>query len=1420
MRARGAAALLLALTAGAAWLPARTALGQVGRNNTYCSTLLAGDPVATGGGTYRFRIPLLRLGGPMQLDFGLIYRSELAALNNTAPSDLPGRFWWTPKLEALKTPWYWGNPMFSVFTVQLPDGDFVAFIDEWPSTTWRLLQPGEAPYTDNAMGTPYELKQTASYFYLKDPARGRVYMFQRNIDGNGKARVRAILDRNHNRLLYEYAAPTDTAPTSIADEFGRSLSFNYGLAGSQTCLLSVTSHCGRAVHFMHEEQGADNSDAWTLRGFTNAAGEATTFVYQSNELNKIQQRVWPRGNAPWTQAYGERNLNGVTTVRVVSQQDALGHTFAYSYSETSSVVTVEQPDLTAWQYEHYSVESLPKSVTDPAGVRATFAKDGYERLVSATDRLGRTTLFGYDGTSGRLAAITNAQNHALRFAYSAVSQAFTNPVMPSDSVFFTFHDMTRIDYPEGSTEFFAYDTCGNLTNYTDRAGDAWAFTHDGSGRVLTIRNPAGGVVSNAYNAAGLRTSSLDSETAATQYEYDALNRLIRKTDGLGNVTSYDYDDMDRLLSVVDPLSNTVTLAYDANGNLTQFADPASNAFCYVYDEMDRIVQVTNRLGLATAYAYDALGRLSRVTWPDGDWQDYTYEPCGRLAGISDAQSNQWSLSHDEAGLITGVQDPMGRVWSFSADALGQLASAADPLGRSTAFGRDVMSRITNMTDNLFRTVQLGYDSRGARTNLTDRTTGTAFISYTPLGLPETVTDLNGQPWTIGYTPEGRLASLTDPLTGNWQYGYDPLGRLITIAYPDGTVQTNTYDARGNVTNVVCDAEPTGYSYDPLNRLVGSSSIALDYDAEGRITNSLAAGVAFGAEYDPAGRLQCARYDGGTLAVSYAYDSLGRLAGVADDLTGHGVAFSYDPAGRLTGIARTNGVATTLSYDDSGLLSRIQAGGFLDLEYTLDAAGQVGGVRITAPLDPADLLAGETNTFTFGNASELTAAGYAYDARGRMTNSPSGSYAWDGFGRLRAAGSATFEYDGLGRLIRRVDGGQTNAFLRHAAIGGAPVAAERDENAGQVQRYYVYTPDGRLVYMIDAAAGNAVSYFHFDRTGSTLALTDGGGSVQDAYAYAPYGQRLQHTGANPQPFTFGGQYGVRQEDADGRLYQMGARYYDALSAQFLSREPVWPQMWNAKNINPYQYAWQNPASYTDPSGAYVSMMGVAVQFAIIANLSNLLLPSYLDAVREAKLDRIHSDAATIARQMAVWIATRPEAETPRAGEGGGDSRQTAAQADLARKRADIAQAAGGGGGSGGCGALPARNEAIRARTDGAFRAEFGPLTRGQMDRHVGLSDFTLKTLAKICEMGHAPGARTADLLGPSAVLPAPGQTPAELARWLHTGTAPSPATSGAGAPFRLFECMPITYEPPAIRAQDGHANLYEKIEIRAFRIDME
>ena len=432
---------------------------------------------------------------------------------------------------------------------------------------------------------------------------------------------------------------------------------------------------------------------------------------------------------------------------------------------------------------------------------------------------------------------------------------------------------------------------------------------------------------------------------------------------------------------------------------------------------------------------------------------------------------------------------------------------------------------------------------------------------------------------------------------------------------------------------------------------------LAYDAEERVTSCAQNGKAFGATYDNGGRLQTVSYHDGALVVTYAYDSRNRLTGVTDS-AGTDLDFAYDDAGRLTGITRASGgVASTYTYDAAGRLTRIQEGGFVDLQYDLNAAGEVAAVDYTAPVVPEVTAAAQA--LKFGKAGEIVSPGYAYDMLGRMTSAPGGkAYQWDGASRLVQAEGVEFTYNGLGDLVTREVDGQMTRFYHHYALGLAPIVYE-DRPTGS-DRAYVWTPGGRLLYSMDLGS-NEPTFYHFDRMGSTLALSDDSGAVTDSYAYGPYGEALAHNGTSTQPFTYIGAFGVRVE---GALYQMRARYYDPQTAQFLSRDPLPPRLHDVKSFNPYAYASQNPLRYVDPLGMKDDVSSVVG--TVFSSMKEHNIGAYAfwwlaevfllqdERVREENAlkyrnqlymesrQRVLADAAA---RLAAWQASRPSPALP-------------------------------------------------------------------------------------------------------------------------------------------------------------------------------
>lgn len=92
------------------------------------------------------------------------------------------------------------------------------------------------------------------------------------------------------------------------------------------------------------------------------------------------------------------------------------------------------------------------------------------------------------------------------------------------------------------------------------------------------------------------------------------------------------------------------------------------------------------------------------------------------------------------------------------------------------------------------------------------------------------------------------------------------------------------------------------------------------------------------------------------------------------------------------------------------------------------------------------------------------------------------------------------------------------------------------------------------------------------------LTDVNGVKQQGYLFTPYGETWV-TENNPSSLTsevtrlFTGQ----EMDSETGLYYMNARYYDPVTATFISPDPA------MQGLNHYGYCSANPIKYQDPTG---------------------------------------------------------------------------------------------------------------------------------------------------------------------------------------------------------------------------------------------
>jgi RHS repeat-associated protein len=768
----------------------------------------------------------------------------------------------------------------------------------------------------------------------------------------------------------------------------------------------------------------------------------------------------------------------------------------------------------------YDSQGNVLTVTDPAGNVRTYTYDSRNNQLTATDPLGHVTTRTYDSNNDLLTN-TDALGNTTTLSYNANSQplAITLPRGGVYALAYTAGELAQVTDPNSIVATYGYDADGRILYKQDALGNRTTCTYDGVGHHLTVTNPLSQVFAITYDYRNRVTGFTEPTGAATTYTYDNNNNLLTRTDALANVTAYSYDPEDRLETVTDPLSRITTLAYDSVGKLLSITDPAGNVTAGQYDGAGQLVATTDALGKNTTFTHELRGLLSGVTDPLNRLTTITYDINGREIANVDPLSRQTHLAYDALDRLTQVTDPGSLVTTLAFDNDGNPNSLTNPAGNATTFTFDAGDRLTASATPAGRTTSVSYDARG---------------------LPLTVTRPSSNATTFAYDATERLSSFADTF-GTVSLTRDASGRVLTIN-EGGMTLTRVYDASGHLTSYT--------------------------DGAGNVV---------GYQYDALGRLTQLAYPGGR-QVTYAYNAAGRLSTVTD-WASRVTSYSYDADGRPTQLLRPNGTKQVRTYDAAGQLTQLidyspsGSTAIYSATYGFDLAGQL----TSAILSPATSGATANVTQTVDQDDRLltqNGSSVTIDPDGNLLSIASGvipaTYAYDARNRLTAAGGLTYGYNSENRRVSVTDSTGTTQFAINPNAVLDQVLVKTAPNG--TQTYYVYG-----LGLLYEDTGGAARFYHFDRRGDTIALTDITGSVSGTIAYGAYGEILSQTGQISTPFLFNGLWGI-QTDSNG-LYFHRARYYHPALRRWLSGDPIG----EAGGLNLYGYVANDPIIFIDPTG---------------------------------------------------------------------------------------------------------------------------------------------------------------------------------------------------------------------------------------------
>ncbi|MGM8229185.1 RHS repeat domain-containing protein, partial [Cellvibrio sp. ARAG 10.3] len=379
-------------------------------------------------------------------------------------------------------------------------------------------------------------------------------------------------------------------------------------------------------------------------------------------------------------------------------------------------------------------------------------------------------------------------------------------------------------------------------------------------------------------------------------------------------------------------------------------------------------------------------------------------------------------------------------------------------------------------------------------------------------------------WTLGNAIDTR-GNFNRQLWGNGvvtQTEFDNTSGYLS------SIKSGRLSGANQVTNLYGDIQNLSYTFDSLGNLYSRTTA--------RINNS-------GAVQE-------------TITENFAYDKLNRLThSTTSGLFGRTQTYQYDTGGLGNLVNRTDTLTGSSVNNDVGTLAydRVRNAG-------IHAVTSAGGIN------------------------------YSYDRYGNMIVRGSETLTYDVFNKpTRIAGSTTtdFFYGPDHELYKQVSGGVTTYKL----AGG--VYEVTTSGTTTTQKSYV---DGVILNTRTLVNGtqtaNDTQYLHGDHLGSTEAITNALGQFVSRMSFSTWGER-QKADWKPGPLTStelitynaittNGYTGHDQLD-NHNLIHMGGRIYDPNLGRFLSADLFIQSPYNTQSFNRYSYTFNNPLSYTDPSG---------------------------------------------------------------------------------------------------------------------------------------------------------------------------------------------------------------------------------------------
>lgn len=940
------------------------------------------------------------------------------------------------------------------------------------------------------------------------------------------------------------------------------------------------------------------------------SGGKTTY-YIDNFISKTDNvfQNSPLGN--------KRYFFATSSSNIINYLSANGSSTLYFYDQnqqgnlTSSIVSYGWPGLVPIKIENNSYTYIQVNgrsrLNTKSFTNTQFGEPSYSRAIEYNyDVQGHLTSIINDpslGSQSLQTSFTNFNTFGMPTKLT-VSGDFTSRVSE------TFYDgkgrfVIQSKNPLLQTEDFVYEPLyGNVIQKTDIRGLTSKFSYDGIGRLISTQLPNNTINSVEYiydNDGGYPNPTIYKKKVQNEGETEAFTFY----DSFGRVMKY---------LTQDALGNTLvsTNTYDGYGVLQYSTEPHFvSQQTYLATKYTQETTFFRAKKVETVKYTIPFGGSIGVYTPTGLFTDYKY-------------SNKIMPNGTYAIAFVETKDNTGKLLRKEFNAAGQNDVVSNGQPSPVILGATEMTQSATYHFN-----SNGQPKDVVLTNTQDLTsTITHNFTYNFLAQQIQLNDPSAGIINYSYNTLGELLH-QDDANGSWDYSYNKLGNIETKIGTQSGQTSYQYVTTSNGLNLIEKITGpnviTEYSYDNLSR---NTQIKETVGTKTFISEMT---------YDKYNHKISYKYPSG-FTTKHDYNSNGYLTTIKD--AANNLIWQLDDVnstGQLTKYTYGNGIQTTVTYNYLHQLDLIDHGGIHTQDYSFNALTSNLISRDYVNLDPLHsshnfekfeydgldrlnqfeqqdpnnfynpIYTNNTSFDILGNMEHKDDAGdFAYSNTSKpfnltQINNPTPniptnplSVIYNDLKKVKQISEAitlkemNFLYGNDNERIK-VDY-LINGANQYTRYYHSNYEIEESISGASKEWNYIFAPNGlaAIYYKTNTTSGQLL-YSLNDHLGSPILLTDASQTIVEKYSFDAWGRRRNsdnwsYVGLTQPQFLNRG-FTLHEHIDEFNLINMNGRVYDPILGRFVQPDNFVQTPDNIQNFNRYSYVYNNPLSYTDPSGNY-------------------------------------------------------------------------------------------------------------------------------------------------------------------------------------------------------------------------------------------